>query len=119
MGPVLTFAPSKLEVDDLFLSDFPAPSEADASGVFEDEPADKSNLLERVGLDLLLAMTRLAGLASTGGKSPMAAVAAAAAFAFSLSVVALVLCLTVLLRYSPSGSSAEDVFRWLVLEETT
>jgi hypothetical protein len=74
-----------------------------------------SALEERVGLDLLLVMTRLAGvllllLPEAPSIAAVAAAAAAAAFAFSRSVVALVLCLTVLLRYKPSGSLALAIF---------
>jgi hypothetical protein len=107
-GAVLLLTPSKLEVEARFLSVFPALDVVDP-GVFELD--DKSSLLDKVGFDLLLAITLLAGLASTGGGSLITARAAAAAFAFSLSVVALLLCLTVLLRYKPSGSSFDAVFR--------
>lgn len=74
----------------------------------------KPALVFRVGLDLLLAMTRFAGLASTG-VMPFVTEEAAAAFAFSRNVVALVLCRTVLLRYRPSGSLADEILRILLL----
>lgn len=91
-----------------FLSALPALEDASADDF---KVPDKSSLLESVGFDLLLAITRFAGLASTGGKSPEAAAEIAAAFAFSLRVVALLLCRTVLLRYRPSGSFEAAVLR--------